>query len=534
MVRPWRFWPTEIQKNHDPRLESGRKKNGQSTDVIICGRFGAPQSVPFFLLLFHGGTLLVARVCALGLVGRKAKSACARQTAIRRSGCPCPVDRRQQKKETRKDHIDKRKSQHRRARINQTAEHDRPLWVRHMAAAIVNPIMTLGGLPDEMLVAVLCRLPCADLYSTAPRVCRRWRALSKDRTALGPPVCLGGHIPRSFFPPTGEPLPPDWLSYAHDKECPRYRHACRDAVVDDRADVVTILYERDYPLNGVLTSAAAAQGNVPMLVHLLNMRCPWGDDACRLAAAGGHLEAVRFLRARGCRWDASTCSAAARGGHLHVLKYAHEHGCAWDERTPTAAAKGGHLGCLQYARTYGCAWTQQMVTWGAAKHGHLDCLRWAVEHSRRGDQDGCTDVILRDAARRGHLDVVCYLVDRACPLTWGATAAAAEGGHLAVLQYLREAGCPWTSAVCRNAAAGGHLDILAYAHEHGCPWDVDTCRAARAGNHGDCLAYALRHGCASTDALPHRPRRCLFLPTGTFCVALLFLAACLPLTFFAA
>ncbi|BCU02847.1 ankyrin repeat domain containing protein [Pandoravirus japonicus] len=394
--------------------------------------------------------------------------------------------------------------------------------------------MDLGDLPDEMLVAVLCRLPCADLYSTAARVCSRWRALSRDRTALGPPVCLGGRTPRSFFPPTGEPLPPDWLAYAHAKDCPRYRHACRDAVADDRADVVTALHRCDYPITKALTSTAAARGNVPMLAHLLNMRCPWGSHACRLAAAGGHLEALHFMRARGCYWDARTCSAAARGGHLHVLKYAHEHGCAWDERTCTAAAKGGHLGCLQYARAYGCAWTQQTVTWGAAKHGHLDCLRWAIEHSRRGDQDGCTDVILRDAARRGHLDVVCYLVDRACPLTWGATAAAAEGGHLAVLQCLREAGCPWTSAVCRNAAAGGHLDILTYAHEHGCPWDVDTCRAARAGNHDDCLAYVLRHGCASTDALPHGPRRRLLLPTGAFCVALLFLAACVFLAFFAA
>lgn len=401
-------------------------------------------------------------------------------------------------------------------------------------AATAGPIATLGDLPDEMLVAVLCRLPCADLYSTAPRVCRKWRTLSKDRTTMGPPVCLGGRAPRSFFPLTGEPLPPDWLAYAHGKECPRYRHACRDAVVDDRADVVTVLHGCSYPITKALTSAAAARGNVPMLAYLIDIHCPWGNDACRLAAAGGHLEAVRLMRARGCYWDQRTCSAAARGGHLHVLKYAHEHGCAWDGRTCTAAAKGGHLACLQYARTYGCAWDQQMVTWSAAKRGHLDCLRWAIEHGCRAGPDGCTDLILRDAARRGHLDVVCYLVDRACPLTWSATAAAAEGGHLAVLKCLREAGCPWTSAVCRNAAAGGHLDVLTYAHEHGCPWDADTCRVARAGGHDDCLAYALHRGCASTDAPAHRRPRCLFLPMTTVCAALLFLVACALLAFFAA
>lgn len=400
--------------------------------------------------------------------------------------------------------------------------------------ATAGPITTLGDLPVEMLVAVLCRLPCADLCSTAPRVCRRWRALSRNRPALGPPVCLGGRTPRSLFSRTGEPMPPDWLAYAHDNDCPRYRHACRDAVVDDRADVVTVLHMCGYPIDGVLTSTAAERGNLPMLMNLLTIHCPWGNGACRLAAAGGHLEVLRFMHARGCYWDERTCRAAARGGHLHVLKYAHEHGCAWDQRTPTAAAKGGHLACLQYARAYGCAWNQQMVTWSAAKHGRLDCLRWAIEHGCRADQDGCTDVILRDAVRYGHLDVVRYLVDRGCPFTWTETAAAAKGGHLAVLKCLHEADCPWTSAVCRNAAGGGHLDVLMYAHEHGCPWDADTCRAARAGGHGDCLAYALRRGCASTDAVPHRHSRCSFFSTAAFCAALLFLAACALSAFFAA
>ncbi|AJF97067.1 ankyrin repeat protein [Pandoravirus inopinatum] len=369
-----------------------------------------------------------------------------------------------------------------------------------MAAVTDNSIATLDNLPDEVLVGVLCRLSCADIYSTAPRVSHRWRTLARDRSAMGPPVCLGGHTPQHFRPCHGDTVPSDWLTYAHSKDCPRYRHACRDAVAAGRADVVAILYGCNYPLGEAVALAAAARGDVPMLTYLRGIHCPLPGKMCVLAAAGGHLEVLRFAGERACLWGRDTCKAAARGGHLDVLKYAHENGCTWDESTCTAAAKGGHLACLQYARAYGCPWDHYATMRGAAKRGHLACLRWAVEHGCRLGR--WADLVLCDSVRRGHIDVVRYLVDdMACPLSANATETAAESGHLAVLQCLREAGCPWTPNVCRNAAAGGHLDILVYAHEHDCPWDIiDTCRAARAGGHKDCLAYALRHGRVPTAA----------------------------------
>ncbi|AGO85343.1 Ankyrin repeat domain containing protein [Pandoravirus salinus] len=365
-----------------------------------------------------------------------------------------------------------------------------------MAAIVDRPMVNLDAFPDEVVVTILAGLPCVDVYSTAPRVCHRWRRLAKDRPAMGPPGCLGGRTPRRCAYPAEVPAPADWLTYAHHRTCPRYAHACRDAVRDGRVDVAVVLRDHLHPFDSTMTETAAAHGDVGMLARLLGPACQLTDRVCTIAAARGHLDVLRFAHEKGTRWGRDTCAAAARGGHLEVLKYAHERGCAWDHSTCAAAAKGGHLACLQYAHTYGCPWYERTVLQKAGKYGRLDCLRWAVEHGCRIDNNPFATVILCDAARRGHLDVVSYLVnDTACPLSACAAEAAADGGHLDVLRCLREAGCPWTSAVCRNAAAGGHLDVLAYAHENGCPWNVDTCRAARAGRHDDCLTYALRHGC---------------------------------------
>ena len=43
-----------------------------------------------------------------------------------------------------------------------------------------------------------------------------------------------------------------------------------------------------------------------------------------------------------------------------------------------------------------------------------------------------------------------------------------------MLKYAHENGCPWDEEVCKQAAVKGHLDVLKYAHENGCPWDWET------------------------------------------------------------
>ena len=47
-------------------------------------------------------------------------------------------------------------------------------------------------------------------------------------------------------------------------------------------------------------------------------------------------------------------------------------------------------------------------------------------------------------------------------------------GHLEVLKYAHEDACPWNEYTTEAAAEAGHLEVLKYAREGGCPWDERT------------------------------------------------------------
>lgn len=74
-----------------------------------------------------------------------------------------------------------------------------------------------------------------------------------------------------------------------------------------------------------------------------------------------------------------------------------------------------------------------------------------------------------------------------CPWNETVCSNAARGGHLDVLCWAGESGCLWNRNTCAYAAWGGHLHVLRWAWEHDCPWDAVTCAFAAEGGHLDVL-----------------------------------------------
>ena len=102
----------------------------------------------------------------------------------------------------------------------------------------------------------------------------------------------------------------------------------------------------------------------------------------------------------------------------------------------------------------------------AVRRGDLNGLQLLLERAPRVRRDVCAV-----AAEVGNLDVLKWLRENECPWDRWTCAYAAEHGHLEMLKWARENDCPWDEATCAFAADSGHLETLKWARENGCPWD---------------------------------------------------------------
>jgi len=79
---------------------------------------------------------------------------------------------------------------------------------------------------------------------------------------------------------------------------------------------------------------------------------------------------------------------------------------------------------------------------------------------------------------------------------------------LAALRSLRASGLPWNTEALQAAAWAGHLEVLQYALEHACPWsdDVYACgwtsieATATRGNQPHIVEWARARGASSAGA----------------------------------
>ena len=157
------------------------------------------------------------------------------------------------------------------------------------------------------------------------------------------------------------------------------------------------------------------------------------------------------------------------------------------ELTPEEAVRRGDLNGLQLLLERAPR-VRRDVCAEAAKVGNLDVLKWARENDCPWDETTCAH-----AALRGHLEILKWARENDCPWNGSTCSTAAYKGRLEVLKWARENGCPWTAWTCAQAAYGGHLEVLKWARENGCPWDSRT--IAYAYPHHEVRQWAILNGC---------------------------------------
>lgn len=181
-----------------------------------------------------------------------------------------------------------------------------------------------------------------------------------------------------------------------------------------------------------VTNAAAEGGSIDTLQWALTQGCPWDSGTCASAAAGGQLQTLIWLKERGCPWDETSCSLAASNGHLQVLQWARKQGCPWNQQACSLAAAGGHLEVLQWAREQGCPSGLYTCTYAAAEGGQLGVLRWA-----RGEGYAWDRFVCHFAARTGHLEMLKWAAEHACPFDRQTCATVAEeNGHQEIQKWI--------------------------------------------------------------------------------------------------
>ena len=162
-----------------------------------------------------------------------------------------------------------------------------------------------------------------------------------------------------------------------------------------------------------------------------------------------------------------TVNRLARYGHLHALQWL-------SAKTPDYvfngvcknAAEKGHLEVLQWARDQGYPWGDDACDMAAA-YGRLEVLRWALEDGWKW-----TDRSFDQAAENGRLVVLQWALANGYPgVPWSWVAYAARSGHLEVVEWAHSNGGELTPNASCWARWEGHTVVLDWLIAHGCPTD---------------------------------------------------------------
>ena len=146
---------------------------------------------------------------------------------------------------------------------------------------------------------------------------------------------------------------------------------------------------------------------------------------------------------------------------------------------------------------------QQLTCEGAASNGHNDLVRWLLKKKFK------TDMLCVEIAGRGNLEFLKECRELGCE--WSPYIArkvackAAKKGHIDILIYLINDGCPYGCYTCEAAARSGRLDILKYLRSKGCNWDSHVLLSAIRNEHYDVLSWSLANGCLPTSDEMHEP-----------------------------
>ncbi|KDO18532.1 hypothetical protein SPRG_16134 [Saprolegnia parasitica CBS 223.65] len=234
--------------------------------------------------------------------------------------------------------------------------------------------------------------------------------------------------------------------------------------VDTRSiEVYELLVAQSVP--AVLdVDALVAAGNLAHVQYAYAHNLGTCSAHAMTAAARVSLQMVQLLDRMGVACAPAAMDAAAKAGALEILEYLHAQraeGCT--ARAIVNAAAKGHLDVVRYLlphRMDDVGYAEALDK--AAAKGHLNVVQFLLSHRSNVGTANALD----GAARGGHEDVVAYLLAQGRPCTSAALDGAADGGHLAIVQRLHAAGALATTAALDRAIVRGHLEVVAFLLAH--------------------------------------------------------------------
>ena len=250
-------------------------------------------------------------------------------------------------------------------------------------------------------------------------------------------------------------------------------------------------------------SARAAECGELEDVKLLSASYPWDEGTTQAATVRGRLDILRFAVEAGCKISMKSCKkAAAFHGHQAVLEYMAGL-CDGASLVGLDLLKGDKPGEL-------CAY--------AASGGHLELLKWLRLH---GCEWGRT---ITAAARRGHIAIVRYALEKNCPLSsealypGGFVVAASESGNTDLVRlaagpnrclYDGHSKSRTVSLPMFHSAQHGNLAMMQFLHGRGYPFDwrmVNEAAGSKEQSPGERLALAqYLHARAEAEDFTTRP-----------------------------
>ena len=205
---------------------------------------------------------------------------------------------------------------------------------------------------------------------------------------------------------------------------------------------------------------------------------------------------VIWAKFQGWQWPTDGAALAIQVGSLGLLRMAVSDGCAVDVECMLEAAKRGNIRIMNWLMRRGLPMDARVLAI-AAHAGQLDVLVWAWQQPKtHAEAPPYIPLWVCVAAGiHGHDGLTESALRAGTPVDSETIASIGRTVTVGTLRWMRRAGFKWDSRMCNCASEYGNLRLLQYAVAEGCPWDKRSAMlvAARNGRFG-ILAWIVRQG----------------------------------------
>jgi ankyrin repeat protein len=214
---------------------------------------------------------------------------------------------------------------------------------------------------------------------------------------------------------------------------------------------------------------ASLGGHIDVVNYLIDRGARDFNPALEQACAGGHLEVVKLLVAQGTRhpW---AMDYAARQGHFDIVKYLLDHSdkngwmINWMYRAIRLAVRTGYFDVFKSMITPPTGSREIGQFLGSmAGHGQLEAVKYCLNLDVTPDD---LEWALTRAARKGHLEVVKYLLAHGATNVDNALLAAIQGGHLPIVIYVIQSGATTIQLAHHLAQKWNYTHIVTYLERY--------------------------------------------------------------------